>query len=181
MKSLPPSELSLDALQKGLPGLSQSWGQVLCEASSCCLEFHHHPKGVKLTVQGMTKTAFTVHWDIDISDQIIRSWKDEQELAEYGACGIAILLILKLTGYTVIERSKKGTGVDYWLGYKDAALPFQNAARLEVTGILNGNNSSVKARLSKKTEQVKQSDSSGLPAFIAIVEFSAPQSHVVQK
>jgi hypothetical protein len=47
------------------------------------------------------------------------------------------MLIRQLTQFTVIERSRKGTGFDYWLGSEDEAgeLPFQNKVRLEVSGI----------------------------------------------
>jgi hypothetical protein len=48
----------------------------------------------------------------------------------------AILLMRALTGYTVIERSRKGTGFDWWLGTEDNL--FQGKVRLEVSGILRG-------------------------------------------
>jgi len=40
------------------------------------------------------------------------------------------VLILQLTNLTVIERSRKGTGFDYWLGIQDstATMPFQRIA-----------------------------------------------------
>lgn len=175
------SDLTLNTLQQGLPGLTPIWGQFLCEASAYCFEFHKHPKGVELKVKGMSDTAFKIYWEGDITEQTRNSWNDDQEFTEYGACGIAILLILKLTGFTVIQRARKGTGVDYWLGHKNAERPFQNAARLEVSGILSGDTNAVRARVNKKRKQTQPTDNTSLPAFIAIVEFSEPQSHLVQK
>ena len=47
-----------------------------------------------------------------------------------------------------MERSAKGTGIDYWLGVgKDQRGVFQASARLEVSGILKGNESKINARL----------------------------------
>ncbi|MFN6464941.1 MAG: hypothetical protein RMZ41_024410 [Nostoc sp. DedVER02] len=47
------------------------------------------------------------------------------------------MLIRQLTEFTVIERSRKGTGFDYWLGSEEETgeLPFQNKVRLQVPGI----------------------------------------------
>lgn len=175
------SDLSLTALQQGLPGLTPTWGQLLCEASAYCLEFHQHPKGVVLKVKGTLDATFNIYWDSNLNDQVRDAWNDEQELTEYGACGIAVLLILKLTGFTVIRRARKGEGFDYWLGHKSADQPFQNAARLEVSGILNGDASDIRTRVNKKRKQTEVSDSTLLPAFIAVVEFSEPVSHLVQR
>ena len=44
------------------------------------------------------------------------AYRDLQEATEMGACGIAIVIARELIGYSIIERSVKGTGFDYWLG-----------------------------------------------------------------
>ncbi len=92
------------------------------------------------------------------------------------------MLIDKLTPYTVIERSRKGTGFDYWLSTKDEtdALPFQNKVRLEVSGIRRGNDSRVRARVKQKIEQTNPSDGV-LPAYIIVIEFSRPLSFITEK
>jgi len=85
------------------------------------------------------------------------------------------MLSTTLTPYTIIERSRKGTGFDYWLGDKDSVL-FQKRARLEVSGILKGDDAALKRRYAAKTEQTQQSDELHIPAFISIVEFSNPKA-----
>jgi len=169
-----------EQLEDGLPGITPRWGKFLAEASVLCFESQNHANGVEVKISGISQCKIKFEWKINISDQTIDSWADEQELTEFGACGVAILLILKLTGYTVIQRAKKGTGVDYWLGYDGEEKPFQNAARLEVSGIMTGSENVVKARVSKKIKQTTPSDGK-LPAFIAVVEFSNPLSHLVKK
>ncbi|BDA74130.1 hypothetical protein CAL7716_082960 [Calothrix sp. PCC 7716] len=91
--------------------------------------------------------------------------------------GIAFLVVRELTNLTVIERSAKGTGFDYWLGAlePDEELPFQNRVRLEVSGIRSGDSSRVKARVKQKKEQTKPSDGQ-YPAYVIVVEFSTPIS-----
>ncbi|MGF2035309.1 MAG: hypothetical protein RMZ43_008345 [Nostoc sp. CmiVER01] len=85
--------------------------------------------------------------------------------------------------YIVIkERSRKGTGFDYWLGSEDEAgeLPFQNKVRLEVSGLRKADDSRVRARIKQKIEQTNRNDSK-FPAYIIIVEFSRSLSFIVEK
>jgi len=172
--------LNLNILDRGLPGITPCWGGFLSEASATCLVSQNHQLGVEMSVLGSKKAQFKIFWDNTIRTQEFSAWNDEQELTEYGACGIAIILVLELTGYTVIQRAKKGTGVDYWLGYKDSSLPFENSARLEVSGIMTGDDKEIKGRVKKKTKQTEPSDGL-LPAYVVVVEFSKPLSHLVQK
>ena len=112
-----------------------------------------------------------------------RSWNDAEYTTEQGAYGVAILLVLGLTEYTVIEKARKGPGFDYWLGRAEDSegLPFQNVSRLEVSGIRSGDDSFVRARVNEKLKQVAPSDSSDLPAYVVVVEFGSPLSQVVKK
>lgn len=181
MNSSPLRDLMLAKLEEGTPGVTEAWGKFLAEATTVCFECQNHATGVELTVKGFTTTTFKVHWEKDITDQVLNSWDDPQDATEFGACGVAILLILELTRYTVIRKARKGTGVDYWLGFKDASMPFQDVARLEVSGIMTGDDQVVKSRIKKKKNQTKPTDSGNLPAYIVVVEFGKPVSHVVKK
>jgi hypothetical protein len=80
------------------------------------------------------------------------------------------------TGLTV-QRAFKGGGFDYWLGTVDEDRPFQNLARLEISGIRRGNRRQIAARVKEKSEQVRRSDGA-LPAYVVVVEFSAPAARV---
>ena len=83
----------------------------------------------------------------------------------------------------VVLRSYKSTGIDYWLGNNDLSdvttaertmtstlQPLLEdddlivKGRMEVSGILNGDDQQVRARTRLKLRQSDQSDSSGLPA-----------------
>jgi hypothetical protein len=88
----------------------------------------------------------------------------------------------QLTHLTVVERSRKGTGFDYWLGItrNTDGLPFQKIARLAVSGIRQGNLSQVRARVKLKLEQIASSNSR-TTAYIVIVEFSQPSACIIRK
>ena len=179
-ENLEPSDvLDLSVLEQGMPGISRNWGSFLAEGSAVCLEHHSHPKGVCLRVTGSFNTSLGIQWATVVTEQVINSWNDKQELVEYGACGVAILAVLKLADYKVIRRARKGTRVDYWLANTESTMPFQEAARLEVSGILQGNETDVARRVRQKTSRTQLSPNS-LPAYVVVVEFSAPQSHMVK-
>ena len=133
-----------------------------------------------MQVKGDSETVFRVFWNNEITEQTRNAWNDTQELTEYGAIGIAILLIVKMTEFTVIRRAVKGEEVDFWLGYKTDKEPFQDVARLEISGILEGNESKIEARVQQKKAQTYPTDDN-YPAYIIIVEFSKPVSHLERK
>lgn len=177
-----PSNIILDELNNGLPGITKSWGAWLSEASKACFDNQGHISGVKIMVEGIADREYKVIWaGEEITEQVKRSWNDTQEMTEYGACGVAILLVLKLTDYTIIERSRKGTGFDYWLGDKDSEIPFKNSARLEVSGILKGDEKLLRTRVGQKLKQTHPTDAGNLPAFVVVVEFGEPRAGLVKK
>lgn len=171
-------KLDLATLQEGMPAVTPAFGASLAEAGAVCFEDQKHSCGVRLAVNGEVNTIYEVHWPT-INSQTLRCWNDHEVTTECGAYGLAFLLIRFTTDYTVIERSRKGTGFDYWLGYASDPL-FENKARLEVSGIRKGDNKSVKSRVRAKLKQTERSNGT-LPAYIVVVEFSKPLSEVVKK
>lgn len=183
MDSGKAGELTLTKLAEGLPGVTPAFGSALAEAGAICFEDQNHPDGVELRVDGTFTARYRVYWQ-EVTDQMLRCWSDPEDTTEHAAYGVAFLLILDLTEYTVISRSLKGTGFDYWLAKEEGEgeLPsFQNKARLEVSGIRSGSVSRVQARVRQKLEQVEPSDRLSYPAYIVVVEFSTPLSQVVRK
>lgn len=174
--------LNLSDLNAGLLGITGNYGGALAEAAAVCLESQSHATGVKLNVSGEFIGIYEVYWD-QVDDQMRKCYADEQVATEHGAYGIAFLIIRDKTDFTVMEKSKKGTGFDYWLGTGDneSDLPFQNKERLEVSGIRKGNDAGIKARVNKKLKQVEPSDNTGKRALIVVVEFSIPKTMTARK
>jgi hypothetical protein len=165
--------MSLTALSEGMPGLTPALGQMLAQAAAVCLESRNHQTGVRLQRAGLMVEDLHVEWQL-VDDQHRRSYADMPETTEWGACGIAILVVKEVIGKVVIERSIKGTGCDYWLGDNDYdGLPFEGKSRLEVAGILTGTNSKIESTIKQKKNQMKPSDHLG-PGYVAVVEFGTP-------
>ena len=172
------SMLDLNDLGKGLPAITTNFGMALAEAGGVCLESQGHAQGVQLSIQGYSNKNYLLIWP-QITEQTLSCWNDHEFATEHGAVGIAVLLVQKEIGYTVIQRSRKGTGFDYWMG-DVSAYPFQNKARLEISGIREGNDQQVKARVRQKLKQVERSDGI-LPAYVIVVEFGQPLAEVRKK
>ena len=175
--------LQLEDITSGYPGLTSVAGASMLEACIVTLYKSKHKTGVKLAVTGNNKGEIDLQWNKKCDDQMRRTWNDQDEATELAATCVSILLAFRKTGYSVIERSFKKTGIDYWLGENnnDSLNIFDHKARLEVSGIFKGDEKRVESRVKIKLKQSKQSDASGLPAYISVIEFSLPQFKFVKR
>jgi len=177
--------LRIDDLKAGLPGVTQIQGGYCAECIMVCLHrAGHTEEKCVLHVDCIKVTEdFQLLWTDSYNDQIDRSHADEQITIEHAAEGISILLSLRLTPYTVVQRSRKGTGFDYWLGIEaNTPSKFELKARLEVSGIRSETEAnSLEKRFKVKCNQVTPTDDTGFPAYISVVEFSNPKAKFAKK
>lgn len=118
----------------------------------------------------------------DVTEQMRRCWNDREYTTEQAAYGVAILLAQHLTDLTVVERSRRGTGFDYWLGscLKLDNRPFEKAIRLEISGIRRGSQQQARTRAKLKVVQVEPTNKLA-PAFIIVIEFSQPLAWTIRQ
>jgi hypothetical protein len=171
--------LTLDSLVHGFPHIPSEGGAMMGQAAVICLDHQAHTSAVRLVVEGAFTATFSLSWSEGVTEAKRRFWNDLEEATQQGAYAVAILLIRALTGYTVIERSRKGTGFDWWLGTEDNL--FQGKARLEVSGILRGTTRRINDRIKARLGQTRQSDDLALTAYVVVVEFGTPRAKVVQR
>jgi hypothetical protein len=176
-----------EVVEREIPGVTKVQAAQNIQACLICMDYHSHETGIQLTlINERTDERLQLHWEGDVDEHMRRSWKDLQEATEYGAVAIAILLVIKRTEYTIIERSVKGTGFDYWLLeeelYDEDEIFPKGSARLEVSGIIHAKkDSEIRSRVKEKKKQTEVSDDRGLPAIIIVTEFSRPETHMVRK
>ncbi|HWZ15429.1 MAG TPA: hypothetical protein VNW95_09345 [Mucilaginibacter sp.] len=167
--------INLNILEDGSTGLSPRNGAFLGEAASVCLKHNGHPVNISMPSEGHFQETYDLTC-YEVGEDAVGSFADMQETTEYGACGIALAIIATELSLQA-ERSWKGTGFDYWLGKRDEGLPFENSARLEVSGIISGTEEQAAQRLRQKLDQTKVSDADPyLSAYAIIVEFSNPRT-----
>lgn len=91
-------------------------------------------------------------------------------------------MLVEEFGLEVVQRSRKGTGFDYWLGARNEEPNlFQGLTRLEVSGIRAGDEAKITKRTQIKIDQTKKSDGLALPAVVAIIEFSNPLARILER
>jgi hypothetical protein len=174
-------KMDLSDIKNGFPGMSRAICIHCYEACMVCLHKNKHNDGVLLDLQGDITAKIELNWEDYFDEQIDKAWQDQEYSTEHGAICISAMLVKMCTEYTIIERSIKSTGFDYWLG-KKSDIPFKNSARLEISGIFKeSEQNNLDKRLKRKKKQVTQSDSMPLPAYISIVEFSNPKAVFVKK
>lgn len=100
-----------------------------------------------------------------------RSNADIQEATEQGAYALALLVLKEHDGSVMVERTAKGPGFDFWVS---THAPWNFTGRLEVSGIFDGTPAMIRARVAEKRSQTEVSRSSGLVAYVVVVEFSTP-------
>lgn len=172
--------LDLRSLLAGMPGLSEAAGQYLAEAAAVCLEERDHQSEATLFLDGDHEEDLALAWAGPVTDQARRTHADPEDATENGACGVAAVLMHTLTDLAVVNRSRKGSGFDYWLGSDDGE-PFVGQMRMEVSGIRKGEPADIKARVRQKIRQTKRSDGLQLPAVVVVVEFGSPRSRAVTR
>ena len=197
-----PKALNLNDLAAGRnPGVTAEKGAELAQAGAICLESRGHNQETPLAVRGDFDATYQLTWT-PVTQQARRTWDDDDEATEDGAAGISTLLANREIGQMVVLRARKSsvgrpTGFDYWLGddrYDDmteaerfvtesladilADSSLVVRTRMEVSGIRNGNDAKIRARVGLKLNQMRRSDSFGLPAYAMVVEFGRPVAEI---
>ncbi len=178
MPSIAAASLELASIADGHAGITWAGAMALVEAAAVCLDDRRHAPGVILRVDRARHT-FT-HHEVVFARPTLRARRanaDLQDAVESGAIAIAVAWLMSETDYRIVERSRKGTGFDYWLGRADCSFD----ARLEVSGILSGDSRALATRLREKLRQMTPSDAGGLPGYAIVVEFGAPCAAVGEK
>jgi hypothetical protein len=174
---------TLEELKETIKLFSSSQCDFLSENCIVALENNRHSSGCKLFVTGDTKEDFKLIWSKEFNKA---GYKEKKKITEHAAETISFLLCTYFTEYTVIEEALIGTGIDYWLGYDETHSNYNPKnfiqARVEISGIdKESQTNSLGKRANEKKKQSNVSDSTKLPAYISIVEFSTPKAFFGKK
>jgi hypothetical protein len=163
--------IEVEKLRDKITKISGNQCNYYSEACIVLLDELAHRSGVFMYVDGDVCATYSLVWS---SKPVTSGWKAKAKLVENAATAIAFFLVAEETDYTIIEEAPIGTGVDYWLGYKEGHALYDEDnfmnARLEISGIRD-NKADINNRLNRKLKQVIPTDSTGLPAYIVIAEF----------
>lgn len=180
------NQLDLESLFSELPVMTDWYAGECYSALLVCLEHNNHRSGTEADLRDLNEMLARLElvWKKPIDDNDRRNWGGPSNAAERAGEGMAWLIIHRFTDYTVIRRSLKKTGVDFWLGNKEDVekLVFQDKARMEAKGRTELKyDRQIQRVVNKALEQTEQSDNTKLPAYIVVTEFSRPVIYLVEK
>lgn len=145
-----------------------------------CLDSQGHSSGVEMRFVCLkNEQRFLVTWNDSIDNKIRDSIQDLIAAAEHSALAFAFLLAEECTGYQFKIQAKRNTAFDYYISKDNGddrnIFNPENTARLEVTGILNGDVNEINARFSSKFKRSEKYDQyRRMPIYVCVVEHSAP-------
>lgn len=174
----------LEDLKRGYPGLDEDAGATHRKAAMVCLDSKDHKSGVHCEMKSLKETLsmLRITWNEAVTRQMKNTRYDRREATEMGAAGVAILVILAFTEYTVLRRMDidEKTGMDYWLSKSANANNLTENfllgdARLEVAGRRSASTDTVRRIVQSKLDRSTKSDVTGTPAYVIVMEFSRPE------
>jgi len=171
-------KLNLNTLKDGLPGISKAVGAFLAEAAMVCFEANGHNSGVKLKVSGEYEEVFEIIWAKPVETSIEGSWRDMKESTEYGATGIALLLIYNLTDFQFFMRMGQDETGDFLIKKSAESTDF---SFVEISGILKESlNNTLEIRVKMKKRQISKKAKNKLDLYTIVTEFSFPETKIVK-
>lgn len=169
---MPRAKIHIQGLEARHPGLTTGVALGFREAAEVCLDRHHSPP-TDLIVDRGTQIEAIAEWQ-EPDERTKHAWANEIDTTEAGAYCVALAAIEATDDLVAVRRAETHTGADYYVAPKGASAgDLEDAFRLEVSGIDEATQASVKARLRQKLEQAGRGRSN-LPAIAAVVAFSPP-------
>ena len=88
--------LKLNTIEKGIEGISQTFGAYMAECAVVCFDSQGHQSGIQLPCSDGEVTKYgLVEWTNEVNDSILSSHFDEKRTTDFGAMGVALLLACK--------------------------------------------------------------------------------------
>lgn len=167
--------LNVATLFQQMPRLTLACTTLRGEAAVVCFDCQGQPTKCHLQVDGDFKEIFCVSRP-SATPAMKASHNDDFKAAEHGAEGIAFLLMLRLTPFRVVQQSKRGSANDWWLAPRGKL--FQDAARLECSGIGTGPPSELASRTKEKVDRVRRKNPTR-PTYVCVTDFKHARAKVV--
>lgn len=151
------------------PGVSAAVCEAFSEAAEVCLARHHEPPRTSLQVTCAGKESIrSLQWSAP-DETAQRSWRNRDDATRDGAYVVSLAVVEHELGMVALSRADTRTGADYYVGRPESP-DFEEAFRLEVSGVDEGGLADIRRRLRSKEEQAARGDSF-LPAYACVVGF----------
>lgn len=175
--------INLDELKDGILNLHPSVTNLYGLSAVYIFERNKAESGIVMNIIGNIEgkestNTISINWTVyQINDSAKRSLEPKTAV-DNSAVGITLLLIKKYTEYEFANISYiDGNGFDYWVSKNSANILFDNAMRLEISGIEKENKYNTIQKRARDKERRFENNKSGIKeAIISVIEFSIPKS-----
>jgi hypothetical protein len=164
----PLTEPTLDIYQlHASHALNRELLDVFATTAAICLQRHHtSPQTWSVQLDSDDVAAYQVSWN-EPSAADHRSYNNDDETTEFGACGIALAAADVHLGLVAYARAEPRTGIDFYLVTPRGTVPetllydfdHTELIGLEVSGIDRDTPGTRNQRLRDKVEQARRGDS----------------------
>ena len=153
-------------------GLTEAIAENLTEGARVCFDRHHKPPVEFQISNSGEPTEAVVEWEVT-DERTRRAWANEIDTTEAGAYACTLAAVELSKGFVAVRRAETKTGADYYMAPVGAPIEdLENCIRLEVSGVDQGNATTVAHRLKEKLAQAA-AGASNLPAMAGVVGFRA--------
>lgn len=167
-----PLSLPMGDMANRHPGLTPAVAASYVEAASVCLDTHHSSPADFQVATEANELIASVQW-VKPDARCQAAWANETDRTEAGAYAVVLAASELAEGLVAIHRAHTRTGADYYVAPAGSKIDdLEDAFRLEVSGLDNGDRKQVAYRLQSKTEQAARG-ASNLPAMAGVVGFRA--------
>jgi hypothetical protein len=182
MKTNNPVTIHLSEADRAIGALQKEFFDFCINGLKVSMQYQNHKPGIKLPLKGFSESDLELKWTVL---ENTRGWGDIDYATEFGAYGMAFVIVELMANYVVFDSAPKGKGFDFWLIHKSQLdkldeiddLDFLSnkelkIVRMEVSGTQNKKLAT--SRRKDKLAQTRKSDHLGLPACIVITDFESP-------
>lgn len=164
----PRSLPALERLHERHRGLTPAVCAAFAEAATVCLDRRHVPPQVLALETPSGNTTRSLEWQPS-NDRARAAWANRDDATRDGAYSVSLAVVEADLGWVALSRAETRTGADYYVGPR-RSRDLENAYRLEVSGVDEGDDAAVNRRVTEKVRQALDGRSA-LPAVAAVVGF----------
>jgi hypothetical protein len=160
------------ALHERHIGVTEGVAKNYSEAARVCLDRHHSSPIEFALTDNKNQDHAQAAW-ISTDTRTKNAWANKDDATRDGAYGMCLAAVDLMRGLVAVRRAETRTGADYYLGAAGTPSDDLEATyRLEVSGMDEGNETAIFARLRQKLDQARKG-ASNLPAIASVVGFAA--------
>lgn len=166
------TKIAISGLSERHPGLTEEVAAYYSQGARVCLDRHHEPPCNIRIEMGSKTLERSLYWVVTTQDVKV-AWGNDDDATRDGAYILALAALEHAEGLVAVHRAQSRSGADYFVAPSGTPKgDFENAIRLEVSGIDKSDPSKMRARLLQKKDQTRRGESD-TPAIAAVVGFSS--------